>query len=200
MVNTGNAQFNAGDVRFVDQNGDHCIDANDRVLLGSASPDFFGGFFTNIRYKGFALSAEFNYSKGNKAYNAVRRTLESSSRTDNQSIRVTNRWTMEGQITDMPRASWLDPMQNNTFSDRWVEDASFLRMRHITLSYSFDKPVLKFFRSGTIYVTGENLWTLTDYLGLDPEFAYGSTTDLQGFDNAKLVQPKTVKFGVNLKF
>lgn len=200
LVNTGNSQFNAGDVRFVDQNGDHCIDADDRISLGSASPDFFGGFFTNIRYKGFALSAEFNYSKGNKAYNAVRRTLESSSRTDNQSIRVTNRWTMEGQITDMPRASWLDPMQNNTFSDRWIEDASFLRMRHITLSYSFDKPVLKFFRSGTIYVTGENLWTLTDYLGLDPEFAYGSTTDLQGFDNAKLVQPKTVKFGVNLKF
>ena len=118
--------------------------------MGSATPDYFGGFYTNIRYKHFALAAEFSYSKGNEAYNAVRRTLESVSSFSNQSVAVTNRWNVEGQVTNIPRASYGDAIGNNNFSSRWIEDASFLRMKSITLSYNFDKPVWNFFRSGTI--------------------------------------------------
>ena len=195
LSNRTGRRYNAGDVRFVDQNGDNRIDDKDRVLLGSAAPSYFGGFYTQLKYKGFALSAEFSYSKDNIAYNAVRQQLEAVS-----SIAAVNRWTVEGQKTDMPKATWKDPVGNSYFSSRWMEDASYLRMKNVTLSYTFSKTLWNFFRSGTIYVTGENLLTFTDYLGMDPEFSYSYAENMQGFDNAKLMQPKTVKMGVNLKF
>jgi TonB-linked SusC/RagA family outer membrane protein len=200
LSNRTGRRYNAGDVRFVDQNGDNRIDDKDRVLLGSAAPSYFGGFYTQLKYKGFALSAEFSYSKDNIAYNAVRQQLEAVSTTNNQSIAAVNRWTVEGQKTDMPKATWKDPVGNSYFSSRWMEDASYLRMKNVTLSYTFSKTLWNFFRSGTIYVTGENLLTFTDYLGMDPEFSYSYAENMQGFDNAKLMQPKTVKMGVNLKF
>ena len=200
LTNDRGRAFQAGDVRFIDQNGDNRIDNEDRVALGSAAPDFFGGFSSQLRYKGFALSAEFIYSKGNRAYNAVRRELESMSTLGNQSLSVENRWMLEGQVTNVPRALFGDPQENAAFSDRWIEDASFLRMRDITFSYNFDKTIWGLFRSGTFYVTGENLLTFTDYLGLDPEFSYSYNEDIQGFDYAKVMQPKAVMFGINLKF
>ena len=194
LSNRTGRRYNAGDVRFVDQNGDNRIDDKDRI------PSYFGGFYTQLKYKGFALSAEFSYSKDNIAYNAVRQQLEAVSTTNNQSIAAVNRWTVEGQKTDMPKATWKDPVGNSYFSSRWMEDASYLRMKNVTLSYTFSKTLWNFFRSGTIYVTGENLLTFTDYLGMDPEFSYSYAENMQGFDNAKLMQPKTVKMGVNLKF
>ena len=103
---------------------------------------------------------------------------------------MTNRWNVEGQVTNIPRASYRDAIGNNNFSSRWIEDASFLRMKSITLSYNFDKPVWNFYRSGTIYVTGENLLTATKY----------GSNGTQGFDYAKVMQPKSVKLGINLKF
>ncbi|MEO4959880.1 SusC/RagA family TonB-linked outer membrane protein, partial [Bacteroides thetaiotaomicron] len=159
LSNRTGRRYNAGDVRFVDQNGDNRIDDKDRILLGSAAPSYFGGFYTQLKYKGFALSAEFSYSKDNIAYNAVRQQLEAVSTTNNQSIAAVNRWTVEGQKTDMPKATWKDPVGNSYFSSRWMEDASYLRMKNVTLSYTFSKTLWNFFRSGTIYVTGENLLT-----------------------------------------
>lgn len=201
LINSSNQPYSVGDVRYTDQNNDGRIDSKDYVSLGSATPDYFGGFYTNIRYKHFAINAEFAYSKGNKAYNAVRRSLESVSSFSNQSSAVANRWSVEGQVTDIPRATYNDAIGNNDFSSRWIEDASYLRMKSVTLSYNFDKPVWNFFRSGTIYVTGENLLTSTSYLGLDPEFAFStSNSAVQGFDYAKVMQPKSVKLGINLKF
>lgn len=200
LSNRTGIKYEAGDVRFVDQNGDHKIDDKDRVLLGNASPSYFGGFYTQLKYKEFALSAEFTYSKDNMAYNAVRQQLESLSTTNNQSLAAVNRWTLEGQVTNTPRAVWKDPVGNSYFSSRWMEDASYVRMKNVTLSYTFTKTLWNFFRSGTLYVTGENLLTFTKYLGMDPEFSYSYGENIQGFDNAKLMQPKTVKVGVNLKF
>lgn len=200
LVNRTGISYAAGDVRFVDQNGDHKIDDKDRVLLGTASPSYFGGFYTQFKYKGFALSAEFTYSKDNTAYNAVRQQSEALSTTNNQSLAAVNRWTLEGQVTNTPRAVWKDPVGNSYFSSRWIEDASYVRMKNVTLSYTFNKTVWNFFRSGTLYVTGENLLTFTKYLGMDPEFSYSYAENVQGYDNAKLMQPKTVKVGVNLKF
>ena len=98
LSNRTGRRYNAGDVRFVDQNGDNRIDDKDRILLGSAAPSYFGGFYTQLKYKGFALSAEFSYSKDNIAYNAVRQQLEAVSTTNNQSIAAVNRWTVEGQL------------------------------------------------------------------------------------------------------
>lgn len=115
LSNRTGVRYNAGDVRFVDQNGDNRIDDKDRVLLGSAAPSYFGGFYTQFKYKGFALSAEFSYSKDNMAYNAVRQQLESVSTTHNQSLAVVNRWSLDGEVTDIPRAVWNDPVGNSYF-------------------------------------------------------------------------------------
>lgn len=192
--------YEAGDVIFKNNNDDNEINDDDKEIIGSATPDFFGGFYTAFRYKNFSLSAEFSYSKGNEAYNAVRRSIESMNDFTNQSKAVLNRWQYEGQVTNMPRAVYDDPMENNTFSTRWIEDASYLKLRNVTFSYNFNKTLLKIFRSGTFYVTGENLYTWTDYLGLDPEFSYSYSDALQGVDYAKVAIPRTFKLGFNLKF
>ena len=198
---TANGQkFGAGDVHYADLNSDGIIDQADREVIGSATPDFYGSFFTRVEYKQLALDLTFAYSVGNDAYNAVRRITESSSDFSNQAQSVNRRWLMEGQQTDMPRARWNDRVGNNAFSDRWIEDASYLKLRDITLSYTWNKPLLNFIQGGTAFITGQNLITFTKYLGLDPEFAYSYSPMMLGVDYAKATAPRSVKVGVNLKF
>ncbi|MDE6038347.1 MAG: TonB-dependent receptor, partial [Duncaniella sp.] len=200
LVNRLGVPFQAGDVHYEDINNDGIINDNDRQVLGSATPDFFGSFFTRLEWRNWALDLTFAYSHGNKAYNAVRRLTESGKDFSNQSTALMRRWSMEGQVTDIPRVSYGDKAGNNDFSDRWIEDASYVKLRDITVSYTWDKPFLSFFQGGTIYVTGENLLTATKYLGLDPEFSYSNSTMLQGVDYGKVGAPRSVKLGVNLKF
>jgi len=192
--------FKAGDMKFKDVDGNHVIDDNDRTIIGNANPDYFGSIFGDIRYKNISLAADFSYSVGNKMYNAVRRNLEAESTFYNQSAAVTRRWQAEGQITDIPQAEYGDPMKNNRFSDRWIEDASYLRLNSVTLSYNIKQKLFKFIRGGSIYVSGENLFTLSDYLGLDPVTAYSYDPMMQGFDYAKLALPRTFKFGIKMQF
>ncbi len=193
-------KFVAGDVHYFDKNGDGVIDDNDREILGSATPDFFGSFFTRFEYKGFALDMTFAYSVGNKAYNAVRRITESGSDFSNQSTSLVRRWSMEGQQTDIPRVRYNDILGNNAFSDRWIEDASYLKLRDITFSYTWNKPLLNFLQGGTLFVTGQNLICFTKYLGLDPEYSYSYSSLMQGVDYAKTTAPRAVKIGMNLRF
>ena len=193
-------RFQAGDIHYDDTNNDGVIDSDDRVVIGSATPDFFGSFFSRFEYKNFALDLTFAYSFGNDAYNAVRRVSESSSDFSNQATSVNRRWLMEGQNTDMPRVRYNDRIGNNAFSDRWIEDASYVKLRDITFSYSWNKPLWNFIQSGTIFVTGQNLLCFTDYLGLDPEFSYSYSSLMQGVDYAKATAPRSVKLGVNLRF
>ncbi len=195
LTNVAGTAFEAGDMHFVDQNNDGVIDDRDRVNLGSAAPDFYGNLFTSLQYKGFELSATFAYSKGNKMYNAVRRSMESMKDFTNQFISVNNRWTSEGQVTTMPRATYGDPMENARFSDRWIEDASYLKLKELMLSYKFN-----FLAGTTVFVSGENLFTITDYLGLDPETMYSYDSSMRGFDYAKIALPRSVKLGFKLQF
>ncbi len=188
--------FQPGDVLFVDQNNDGVIDDRDRVNLGSAKPKFYGNLNTAIRYKDIEVSAVLAYSYGNKMYNAVRRSMESMSDFGNQLITVNRRWTYDGQQTDMPRANYGDPMGNSRFSDRWIEDASFIKLKELMLTYH-----LKDFMKGTtIFVAGENLLTLTNYLGYDPETMYSYDVSMRGFDYAKVGHPRSVKLGFKIQF
>ena len=191
--------FQAGDIKFRDMNGDHIIDDKDCKVLGSAAPDFYGGFFSNMKYKGFNLFVNFSYSYGNEIYNAVRRSGESMSAFTNQFATVANRWTYDGQGTNMPRAIFGDPMENNRFSSRWIEDGSYLKLKEITLSYEYDRR-LWFFNRLKVYVSGENLYTWTKYVGLDPEFAYSYDPMLAGVDLGKMPLARTGKVGVILNF
>lgn len=188
--------FGAGDVRFVNLNAaDKYINESDRTVIGDPNPDVFGGLFTSVSWKQFKLSARFTYSVGNDVYNYTRSTLESMNGLANQTQVVLNRWTKEGQITNVPRVVYGDPMQNSRFSDRWIEDGSYLKFKNLTLSY--DVPMKKgLIRGLQVYAVAENLGTLTSYKGYDPEFSV--TASPLGYGIDAFVTPQTRTFYVGL--
>lgn len=194
-----NRSFGAGDAHFQDMDGDGVIDGDDQDLLGSSLPNLFGGTSLSVRYKNISLQGMLSFSKGQNMYNGVRRSLESMDSYANQSEATLRRWQTEGQITDIPQAVYGDPMENARFSSRWIEDAAFLRLENVTLSYKFGNHRLKVLSNSEWYIAGENLFTWTDYLGLDPATAYANSVSYMGADYGKIPLPRTFKFGVNIK-
>ena len=192
-------RFVAGDIKFNDVNGDQIINDEDRLAIGDPTPDFYGGFYTDLRWKNFGLYAYFSYSYGQDVYNGVRRTTEAMTNFNNQSTAVERRWMTEGQNTDMPRASYGDKTGNSRFSDRWIEDGSYIKMKELTLSYDVNKNWLGFSHI-SCYITAENLFVWSDYKGMDPEFSYSYDRALQGIDYGKIANPRSVKLGINLNF
>lgn len=194
---TDRYEFGAGDVKFVDLNGDGRIDENDRTVIGDPNPDIFGNIFTSLSYKRIRLDVGFNYSVGGDVYNYVRAQLESGSRFMNQSSAMLGRWTAEGQRAELPKATFGDPMGNSRFSDRWIEDGSYLRLRHVTLSYKL--PINNTYIQGiTVWGQANNLFTLTKYLGTDPEFSMGNSVLEQGIDRGLLAQGRSFYLGVKI--
>lgn len=185
-----------GDMRFVDLNGDKVIDSQDQTIIGNPNPKYSGGINTSVSYKRFSFSALLTFVHGNSLYNFDRRILESENGTQNQSLAVVNRWRANGQVTDIPRAVYGDPIGNSRFSDRWIEDGSYLRLRTVTLNYNV--PVKRYFKSIRVYVTANNLLTFTKYLGYDPEFSSTGSILTQGIDNGLEPEIKTVQLGVRL--
>lgn len=196
-ANGGYTAFQGGDVQFVNTNNDKVIDEKDRQVIGNPNPDFFGAITSHLSYKNFTLDLLFTYSKGNQIYNYTRRQLESMSGYDNQTVAVVNRWRTDGQVTDMPRATWGDPAGNSRFSDRWIEDGSYIRLR--TASLSYDVPMKpKFVKYASIYATANNLLTFTKYMGYDPEFSATSSVFGQGVDAVLEPQYKSLQLGVRI--
>lgn len=184
-----------GDIKFVGSE-DGIVDENDKTIIGNPNPDFFGGFFTSFTYKNFSLSAMFNYSVGNDVFNYVRSKTESMSAYTNQSTEVLQRWTPTNTGATLPRLAYGDPSGNTVFSDRWIEDGSYLRMGQLTLNY--DVPPIKGFVKGVgIYLTATNLFTLTNYTGYDPDFSYMNSPFYMGVDYGKM--PQTQSFIIGLK-
>ncbi|MCH5717991.1 SusC/RagA family TonB-linked outer membrane protein [Niabella hibiscisoli] len=192
------AAFKGGDVRFVDQNGDKVIDDKDRTVIGDPNPDFFGGVSNRFIWKGFEVNALFTFSVGNEIYNYVRHRLESQSGVENQLQSVLNSWRLDGQQTNMPKATWGDPMGNNRFSDRWIEDGSYLRLRSLNLTYNLPLKATAAFKSIAVSVTGNNLFTATKYLGYDPEFGASQSPLAQGIDTGLDPLFKNVVLGVRI--
>lgn len=189
--------FAAGDMKFVDQYPDKIIDKKDMVQIGDPNPDLYGRFFTQASYKGLTLSATFNFSYGNDIFNYQRMILESGSRFMNQTVAMVNRWTCEGQVTSIPSANFEDPMGNSRFSDRWIEDGSYLRLKNVTLSYKI--PVRNAIIQGiTVWGAANNLFTLTNYLGCDPEFSMSNNILTQGIDRGLIPQSRNFSLGVKV--
>jgi hypothetical protein len=189
--------FKGGDIKFSDLNADKIIDDKDRKILGNPNPDFFGSFYNKFTYKRFSLNGLFTFSSGNEIYNYNRAQLESMSNVYNQTKAVLNRWQTNGQVTNIPKATWGDPMGNGRFSNRWIEDGSYLRLRAVTLSYDFHfKP--GFIKYATVYATGNNLLTFTEYKGYDPEFSATESIFGQGVDNTLEPQFKSVQLGFRI--
>jgi TonB-linked SusC/RagA family outer membrane protein len=208
----------AGDVCFRDVDGrgddgeltgqpDGVIDADDRTYLGKTIPDYFYGLNLSATWNRFDLSAFFSGVGGVQKYNAMRQGIESvTGGGENRSVAVLDRWTPENPSNTVPRAVSDDPNQNDRFSDRWIEDAGYFRLRNLQVGYSLPDGLLG--TSTRIYVSGTNLFTLSSYDGLDPEFTTSidyarSRNDLQleaGTDTGNLPLPRIIQIGASTVF
>ena len=146
-------------------------------------------------WKNFTLHIGFNYSLGNDVYNYQRSLLEGGFNFYNQTTAMTNRWRAEGQQTDMPRISYGDPMGNSRFSDRWIEDGSYLRLKTVNLTYKV--PVSYSWLQGlSVWAEANNLLTLTHYLGNDPEASVANAVLYQGIDAGNIALGRTFTLGL----
>lgn len=190
--------FKSGDMKFVDLDGNGEINEADRTIIGDPNPDIYGNI--NMRFNigsNWTLSTDFTYSLGNDIYNYQRSILESGSNFINQTSAVNRRWMTEGQVTDIPRAVYNDPMGNSRFSDRWIEDGSYLKFKNVTLSYRI--PVANSYLQGiTIWAAANNLFTLSKYLGTDPEVTCGNGVLMQGIDAGYLSSGRSFHLGVKI--
>lgn len=191
--------FQPGDAMYEDINHDGNIDYKDVVYLGNNNPRFYGGFGPNISWKGtWKLSAYFSYRYDVEVVNGTKMSTTRMSGYDNQSTAVLRRWRNEGDVTDIPRAI-LGGGYNWLGSDRYVEDASFLRFRTVTLRYTVPAAKLSKtgFKSLSAYLTGENLFTFTNYTGQDPEVSMpGSDPFKIVTDNSMTPPTRNITIGV----
>jgi TonB-linked SusC/RagA family outer membrane protein len=190
-----------GDHKYVDHGGDAgIINDADRIVLGSAQPKFTFGFTNTFSYKGFDLSFLIQGSYGNKLYNALRSQLEITSTNDNVPGGFRDRWTTTNPSNDYPRAT---NVPNAVVSDRLVEDASYVRLKNLTLGYTLPgnltgKAYLEKIR---LFVTGQNLLTLTGYSGYDPEAnTYEQNSLYQGIDFGAYPSSKSWLAGIEVTF
>jgi len=190
--------YAAGDMKFIDQDGNGEINADDRVVIGDPNPDIYGNISLNFNFwQRFNLSANFKYSLGNDIYNYQRSLLEGGNMFINQTTAVNRRWATEGQTTDIPRVTYGDQMGNSRFSDRWIEDGSYLKLKNVTLSYKI--PIRNEYIQGlTIWAAANNLFTLTRYLGSDPEVSCGNGVLMQGIDAGYLTSGRSFHLGVKI--
>jgi hypothetical protein len=190
-----------GDLKFKDLDNNGRITTSDKTYIGDPNPDFTWGMTNNVSFKNFNLSIFFQGSQGNDIYNASRYETEGMYNGQNQSTEVIRRWRIPGQITDMPRAS--KSTDNLRASTRFVEDGSYLRLKNLTLSYNVEAPILKKWKIARLqpYFTAQNLFTITNYKGFDPEVnQYGGSSTVQGVDWGTYPQVKTFIFGLNIDF
>ncbi|KAA6349356.1 TonB-dependent receptor SusC [termite gut metagenome] len=192
----------AGDPKFVNKAGEsNVIDEDDKVILGSIQPKFTYGFATRLNYKKFDFSASFQGSYGNHLYNALRHNLETPSHVYNGAAVLADRWTPSRQNTNVPRAIAVPYV---TLDNRYIEDASYLRLKDITLGYSFKVKVSRSSLNFRAFASAQNLLTLTNYTGYDPEASRngGDETNglLQGIDQGAYPTSKTFLAGLSLSF
>ena len=205
------AGIKPGDIRFVDVNGDGKIDAADRTKIGSSIPGYYYGFNLTGAYKGFDLSIFFQGVGNIQIYNQARSSLEGMNGGSNQSVSVLKRWSGPGTSNDMPRATIDDPNSNNRYSDRWIENGAYLRIKNLQLGYTFPSSSLQhatksFVNASRIYIGISNLATFTKYKGYDPEVTRGASFQkgefplANGQDAGGSPQPTVVQVGWNITF
>lgn len=189
-----------GDEKYRDLNGDGIIDDNDRTVIGRGHPIHTGGWSNNFSYAGFDLNLFFQWSYGNDIYNANRLVMEGTRSYDtNQFATMLDRWTPENPTSNIPRAGANNP---GKYSSRVVEDGSFIRLKTIQLGYNIPTELMKRFiiRNIRVYASAQNIFTLTNYSGGDPEVSVRHSAITPGFDYSAYPRAFTVNFGVNVNF
>ncbi len=200
MTNYQRENIQPGDMRYRDMNGDGVIDDYDRTIIGCGQPLHTGGFGNTFQWKGFDLNIFFSWSYGNDVLNANRLVFDSGWKSQtNQLASYAGRWTPENATSDIPR---VGARGREVYSSRVVEDGSFLRLKNLSLGYSLPTRTLR--KAGIsalrVYVSADNIWTLTGYSGPDPEVSTRNSVLTPGFDWS--AYPRAIGFtaGVNLTF
>ena len=202
MTSVGQDKVRPGDPKYRDINKDGLIDDNDRTVIGCGQPLHTGGFGNTFNFHGFDLNIFFSWSYGNDVINANRLYFENGSITNTNQLKTyTNRWTPENSTSDIPRVG-ADIASMFVYSSRVVEDASFLRLRNVTLGYTLPRKVLRKMHFDTMrfYVSAENLWTLTNYSGPDPEVSTRNSVLTPGFDWSAYPRAMGVTAGLSFTF
>jgi hypothetical protein len=198
---TSRYEFRGGDAIYEDVNHDGTINQLDIVYLGNSNPAAQGGFGFTFRYKRWSLKTDFTYRLKVDVVNKARMDFESMSNFNNQSYAVNWRWRKEGDITEVPRAIYGS---SNTFnylgSDRYVEDASYVRLSYVQLSYAFEPSLLKKIgiKSLNLYASADNVYFWTKYTGLEPEVANGG--EGIAYDNTKTPRPRSYTISLSVGF
>ena len=187
----------AGGEKFVDLNGDNQLNNTDRAIIGNPHPKFIWAFGNTVSYKNFDLNVFFQGSQGNDLLSFTQMELETLSGKANASTAALRAWTAENPNTDIPRAS---SARTYKVSSRWVYDASYIRLKNIAIGYTLPKAMLNkaHIRSLRVYASAQNLLTITDYPGLDPEVNYQNSSRNIGLDYASYPNVRSFTFGVNL--
>ncbi len=191
-----------GDVKFLDANGDGKIDDKDRVNLGSPHPKIVYGFNADFGYKGFDLSLFFLGNSGLKIYNADRMQGLDPTYSFNMYAEAANRWTGPGTSNSIPRMTTRRDNRNYRTSDMFIENGSFLRLKNLSVGYTLHENITNKIGIGRtrFYITGQNVFTFTNYSGLDPELGYTDGNRQINVDYAQYPQSRSWIFGANITF
>ncbi|MDR2085832.1 MAG: TonB-dependent receptor [Dysgonamonadaceae bacterium] len=201
-----------GDIRFDDMiDGVPGLKATDRTFIGSPFPDFTYGFGINADWKGFDCSVFFQGVHGNQIFNSTRYYLEGMYSFEQMHRNVLNRWTPQQPSTTMPRASQKTSSHNLLISDRFVEDAAYLRFKTLSMGYTVPEKYLQklYIQKLRIYVSGQNLFTFTKYSGYDPEIGTATAFNSQetnspnlykGIDNGNYPVAGSFHAGIQISF
>ncbi len=206
--NAGGVAFQAGDAIYEDLNHDGLINDMDRTIIGHANPDFYGGLGTKLVYKNWTLDVFFQYQYGNDVINLIRKDLETmdggNDKNTNQSRSVMRRWRKQGDVTDMPRVTF-NTNHNTEGSDRFVENASYCRLKSVVISYQLPATFLSKvgIKRASAFINGYNLLTFTKYKGVDPEIratAQQGHPFRVGLDTSRTPIAKSITAGLNVTF
>lgn len=187
-----------GDIKFKDQNGDGIIDDKDRTFQGQAIPKYSYGINLNFEYKNWELSMLWQGAGGNKVFNAVYRDLMAG-QYGNSSTDILNYWTPTNTNTDIPRPVINDPNANTRDSNRFIEDGDYIKLQNFQIGYNIPLGNKKFIQKAKIFANGQNLWTITNYKGYDPDFINDGLLT-RGYDRGSFPNPRTLSMGVQVDF
>ncbi|MBS2099785.1 SusC/RagA family TonB-linked outer membrane protein [Carboxylicivirga linearis] len=190
----------AGDLLYKDLNGDGTINAEDRTFIGSGLPDVNFGLNARVEWNGFDLSVATFGAAGFKAVDFVDMELRNSYGATNKDVSLLNAWTPTNTNTNVPRVQYKSAnATNNYFSDRYIQDASYLRIANVQLGYNFPDQWFNGVVSNVrVYASGQNLYTFSKYKGYNVDFAGGTYTP--GYNYASYPTPRSFMFGLNLSF
>ncbi|MFD2555714.1 TonB-dependent receptor [Sphingobacterium tabacisoli] len=192
-----------GDIKYRDINGDGFINSADMTVIGNPLPKHFGGLSNKFSYKNFSLSVFLQWSYGNDVFNANRMSFEGNAfgrPNTNQFKTAANRWTVDNQTNDIPRAGGHGPI--GSYDSRVIEDASFIRLNNVYLEYRMPKNLISKIRLSELSfnLSGQNLVTWTGYKGINPEVSTRHSALTPGFDYAAYPRARTITFGLRANY